>query len=63
MISRTDSPYADFLRHEAERNKGLICINCEEHIQDEFLYLINDKYICETCINDFRHFTEDYMEG
>lgn len=38
------------------------CSDCEEHITDDFLYEIDGKLFCETCLNDtFRRHTEDFM--
>ncbi len=58
--------YDLFERHEAEQEKWLakrpICSCCEEHIQDDRLYIINDEFICPDCIEDFSHCTDDYME-
>lgn len=52
---RTDDPLADFLRHDAEEQAWLdslpICAYCNEPIQDEYYYEINDEPVCEECLN------------
>lgn len=63
----TDDPYADFDRHDAEQQAALDrlpkCSYCDEPIQDDYLYEINDEVICEDCIKDnFRKKVEDYIE-
>jgi formylmethanofuran dehydrogenase subunit E len=54
---RTDDPLADFSRHEAEQWEELqkmpVCSECEEHIQEDRAYHIEDKWICTDCINNF----------
>ena len=64
VYTRTDSPDIDFLKHDAEQQKELEkcpkCSMCDEYIQDDFLYEINDEVICEECLNDnFRKQVED----
>lgn len=63
----TDNPHADFDRWDAEQTAALekmpVCSYCDNHIQDDFLYEINDEVICEECIKDnFRKNVEDYIE-
>lgn len=57
--------YDLFERHDAENEKWLssrpICSCCGEHIQDDMLYDIGGKLICEECIKEFRHCTDNYM--
>lgn len=52
----TDDPIADFERHDAEQERKLEqlprCSECDEPIQDDFCYEINDEYICEKCLKD-----------
>ena len=62
----TDNPERDFLRHdrrqERERAKLPVCWYCEEPIQDEEFFLVNDIVFCEECMNrNFRKRTEDYI--
>lgn len=64
---RTDDPVADFLAHDAERQRRLRrrprCCECGEHIQDEYAYCINDEWICEACLNGhYRQSVEDFVE-
>ena len=66
VFYRTDDPAADFDRYDAEQQKQLEkcpkCSMCDEHIQDEHYYEINDEVICEECLNDnFRKSVEDYV--
>lgn len=38
------------------------CSICEQHIQEDFLYVINDEPVCEECLErDFRRCVEDYV--
>ena len=67
LMSWTDDPVADFLRHDAEQEENLSklprCCHCRERIQDDICYRINDDLYCENCHNDeFRVWTEDVME-
>lgn len=62
----TDDPVADFARHDAEQQKELDklprCDYCDEPIQDDFYFLINDEVICESCLNRFfRKDVADYV--
>lgn len=63
----TDDPVKDHDRYQDEQDKQLQklpkCSMCCEHIQDDYLYEINDELICEECLNDnFRKNVEDYIE-
>lgn len=63
----TDDAVRDFMVHDAEQTAALekmpVCEYCLEHIQDDFLYEINDEVICEECIKDnFRKNVEDYIK-
>ena len=55
---RTDNPVADFLRHDAERQRRLRrrpkCCDCKEHIQDEQAYFIDGNWFCEACMNEYK---------
>lgn len=67
MYIRTDNPVRDEINYTEEKENLLakcpVCIYCNEHIQDEYLYEINDELICEECIKDnFRKPVEDYVE-
>lgn len=53
--------------HDREQAKWLeklpVCEVCGHPIQDEYLYLINDEFICEEClIREFRKDASDYVE-
>jgi hypothetical protein len=63
----TDDPVKDYDRYQEEQDKQLQklpkCSYCDEHIQDEHFYEINDEVICEECLNqNFRKRTDDYVE-
>lgn len=63
----TDDPVSDYNRYQEERDKQLQklpkCSMCDEPIQAEHLYEINDELICEKCIKDnFRKNVEDYLK-
>lgn len=67
MYIRTDDPVKDEMRYTEEKDNLLakcpVCDYCNEHIQDEYLYEINDELICEECIKDnFRKNVEDYIQ-
>lgn len=60
----TDNPHKDFANYDADQQAKLDklpkCCHCDEPIQDEFAYYINDEWICEGCLNDnFRKAVED----
>ena len=62
---RTDDPLADFARYDAEREAEYErlpkCVYCDQHIQDEYLYDINDELICKGCLDEhFKKPTENY---
>jgi formylmethanofuran dehydrogenase subunit E len=63
----SDDPVKDFEHHDREQAKQLeklpVCERCTHPIQDEHLFLINDEFVCEKCLNrDFRKDTDDYVE-
>ena len=63
----SDDPIRDFERHDAQQEKQLEklprCNYCNNPVQDDFLYLINDEIICPDCMHDnFRKETEDFYE-
>ena len=58
--------YSQWERHEAEQEALLekfpVCEICGEPIQDEHLYLINDEFVCQECLErEFQKQTEDYI--
>lgn len=68
MMSRTDDPIADFNRYEDAIDRELAklpkCSECDQPIQDENAYLINDEWICEDCMdNNHRVFVDDYVDS
>lgn len=67
MTYRTDDPVRDEARHTADKEEALKklpkCSCCKHHIQDDFLYDIDDVLICEGCLEqNFRKRIEDYIE-
>ena len=53
--------------HEREKEELLAkypsCEICGEPIRDEYLYLINDKFVCQECLErDFMKSVDDYVE-
>lgn len=61
----TDDPHADFDRYDreqAERLKRLpVCRCCDNPIQSEDLWDIDGSLYCESCMEDFKHSTENYI--
>ena len=62
-----DDNYSMWKRHESEQEAWLlkrpVCCYCEQHIQDEYFYLINGEAICPDCMEiNFRKDVEDYVE-
>lgn len=54
---------AQDIENERRRMRRPQCSSCREHIQDEYLFLINDEFICTEClVRDFRKETEDYLD-
>lgn len=63
----TDDPVKDHDRYQEEQDKQLQklpkCSICDEPIQDDHLYEINDEVVCEECLKDnFRKNVEDFIE-
>ena len=61
----TDDPARDFLRRDVKQERKLQklpkCWDCDEPIQQEEFYLINDVPVCEDCLKYYRKRTEDYV--
>lgn len=63
----TNDPVSDYDYYSIQQEKQLeklpVCRECGEHIQDEYAYRINDEYICNECMEDFRVeiLLEDYL--
>ena len=54
----TDDPINDFERWDAEQAERLaerpLCSYCDEPIQEDSAFRINDELICEECMEQFR---------
>lgn len=66
-ITRTDSPTADYNRYMAALEEELAayptCQMCGDKATSDYVYLINGKLICESClISEHRHNVEEYMD-
>lgn len=53
-------------QHEARQQQALEqlprCSECDNPIQDDYYYEINDEVICTECLNrDFRKSVDDYI--
>lgn len=64
---RTNDPERDFDRYEAEQerelNKRPVCYECDEPIQEDECYEINDELICLGClIENHKKHTDDYID-
>lgn len=65
-ISASDDPIKDFERYDAAQAEQLKklprCADCDEPIQDDHYYLINDECICPDCIDsNYKKWVEDYV--
>lgn len=59
--------YDLFLRHQAEQDNKLekmpVCSICEEHVQEDRVYVINGDIVCPYCLEEeFGRNVEDLME-
>lgn len=66
-VSPTDDPIKDFERWDAAQAEQLKklprCADCDEPIQDDHYYLINDECICPDCLDSgYRKNTEDFID-
>lgn len=55
----SNDPVRDFERYDAEQTREIeslpVCEYCDQHIQDDYAFRINDEIICERClIENFR---------
>lgn len=62
----TGDPLADFDRWDKEQQAALDklpkCAECDEPIQTDECYEINDEYICPECLeNNHKHWVEDLV--
>ena len=63
--------YDAFDRHDAEqeraekewREKAPECSECGRPIMGEDCWVIGDAIFCEECIDGFRDYTKNHMEG
>lgn len=50
--------YDMWARHDAEQEARLAelprCSECDEPIQDDFAYYINDEWVCDSCMEQYR---------
>ena len=50
----TDDPIADFHRHDARQQAWIDtlprCSECDEPIQDDACFFVNDELICDGCM-------------
>lgn len=57
--------YDQWLRYDDEKERRLterpVCVECDNHIQDETAFYINDEWICESCMDTYRRTVEDYV--
>lgn len=66
-MSWTDDPVRDAERHmakqDAELDKLPRCCECDEPIQTEYCFEVNDKLICPGCMKDnHRKSVENFIE-
>ena len=58
--------YSQWEAHEREAERWLarrpVCVDCEEHIQDEEGYYINGEWICSDCMSAYLVNVGDYIE-
>ena len=59
--------YDRWASHDAEQERQLqklpVCSCCDNPIQDEYFYQINDENLCVHCLNEYyRKDIEDYVE-
>ena len=62
----TNDPIADYHTYAADQESELAklprCSVCDEPIQDDYCYMVNDEPVCEECMNrDYRVSTEELM--
>lgn len=66
MLFRTDDPVADADRYFAEQEREVQklpkCYECENPIQTEHCYEVNDELICPDCMErNHRKLVDDYV--
>lgn len=62
MTIRTDDPEHDFWVHDHETDDLPKCDCCGDPITDEYLYEINGKVWCESCVKSLRTYVDTWME-
>lgn len=65
-MAYTDDPIADAMDYYAEQDKQLEnlprCCECDEPIQEDYCFEINDEYICDDCMNrNHRKWVDDIV--
>lgn len=63
----TDEPIADFNRLDREQQRELerrpVCVECDEHIQENYFFEVNGECVCTRCmIDNHRKGVNDYVE-
>lgn len=61
----SDDPVRDYDRYCAEQERAIarlpICVDCDEPIQDDHYYEINDEVICPDCMeSNYRKEVDDF---
>ena len=64
LYYKTDSPARDwdsYCAAQAEEQGPLpVCCECNEEIETDYLYCINDEYICPDCLErNYRKWVDD----
>lgn len=58
-------PLDYWLEHDQQREEALkklpVCECCGEPIQEEYCYVINNDYICESCMEENKKSVESLM--
>lgn len=64
-MSYIPDAYDQWAAHDAEQEEALEllpkCSHCDEPIQEDTCFVVNDEPICENCMEMFRVFTTDLM--
>lgn len=63
----SDDPVRDYERYSARQQRELdrlpVCSECDNPIQTEKLFLINDNFICPHCMKEnYMRDTDDYVD-
>lgn len=62
----TSNPVADAERYEADQEEAIkkypVCCCCQEHIQDDYCYRIDGEFYCPSCMDEYRHPTENFVD-